>query len=185
MPVPTRLFALIHLVVFYAFPLIAQEEISDDSGPASSWTMLSVHRTWSPQKRDVQNSGFGIQSFFDVDRSRRTWFGFAFRGTGVNDRQMISIMAGPAYYLLGDSRLGAFAYLQTGIGFSSSRGSGGFDFFSDPTMTIGLSTIAGVGGNIEINRWLRLHAAVVSSWFTNEQGQTPYGVQVGITFGGR
>jgi len=147
--------------------------------------MLSVQRTWAPQSRDVPNGGFAIQSFFDVDRPRRLWMGLAIRGVGVDDRQMLSLMLGPGYYLAGDAHLGAFAYLQAGIGFGSDRGAAGFNFFSDPTMTIGLSTIVGLGGNIEINRWLRLHAALVGSWFTNERGQTPYGFQAGITFGGR
>lgn len=163
----------------------AQEEMGDDSQPSGSWTMLSVHRTWSPQERDFPNGGFGIQSFVDLDKPRRWWLGFALRGTGVSKRDVLSLMIGPGVYLAGDSRLGLFAYVHTGLAMGSSQGLGGFDVFSDPTTTYGLATVGGIGGNIEVSKWLRLHAALVGSWFTAERGQTPYGVQIGITFGGR
>ncbi len=179
---------LLTAILFFAIvlsPVKAQEEIGGDSGPAGSWTMISIHRTWTPQQRDYPNGGFGFQSFFDIDKPRRWWLGFALRGNGVERRDVLGLMLGPGVFFAGDSKLGAFAYLQTGLGIGTARGISGFDFFSDPTLTFGLASTLGVGGNIEFNRWLRLHLAVTSSWYTNERGQTPYGLQFGFTFGGR
>ncbi len=177
------------LAILAAFAMstsaFAQEELGDVDGPSATWTLISVHRTWSPQERDFPNGGFGLQSFFATSRSRTTWFGLSFRGTGVEQRDVLSLMVGPGMFLLGDARLGLFAYAQTGIGMGSSRGLGGFDVFSDPTTTWGLSTVAGVGGSADVAKWLRLHLAFIGSWFTQEKGQTPYGLQFGVTFGGK
>lgn len=111
--------------------------------------------------------------------------GAALRGAGVEQRDVLSIAVGPGFFFAGDSKLGAFTYLQMGLGIGSARGISGFDFFSDPTLTFGLSTTGGIGGNVELSRFIRLHLAVMASWYTNESGQTPFGLQFGLTFGGR
>lgn len=176
---------LLFAILILPMSIHAQEELGDIDGPSASWTLISVHRTWSPQENQFPNGGFGLQSFFATSRSRTMWFGLSFRGTGVERRDVLSLMAGPGVFLAGDARLGVFAYAQTGIGVGSSQGLGGFDMFSDPTTTWGLSTVAGVGASADVAKWLRLHLAFVGSWFTQERGQTPYGVQFGVMFGGK
>mgnify|MGYP001627148618 CR=1 FL=1 len=177
-------FALI-LCILAPVHLFAQEELGDISGPSSSWTLISVYRTWTPQSNNFPNGGFGFQSFFNLNSNRRWWFGLAFCGTGVERRDVLSLQFGPGVYIVGDSRLGAFAYVQTGIALGSDRGVAGFDVFSNPTSTWGLATIGGVGGTAKLSTLLKVHLAAVGSWYTMEKGRTPFGLQFGISFGGK
>ncbi|RPI69264.1 MAG: hypothetical protein EHM43_02320 [Ignavibacteriae bacterium] len=179
-------FLVVTLLLALAFsPLSAQEEMGDISTPSRSWTMLSVHRVWTPQANDMPNGGFGVNAFFSVDADRRAWAGFSIVGTGLVKRDALAINAGMGWWFLGDSSLGAFAYGMTGLGITSANGLTGFDFFSDPTSTYGLASQAGLGGAVEIFTNLKIHLNAYGLWFTNDGGVTPYGLQLGLTFGGR
>lgn len=183
---PRKLLYILASITFIIAPqqVLCQLELDESSGQSKSWSMLSVHRTFVPQERDFPNTGFGVQAFTAVGSQKRYWLGFFFRGTGVSQRDVLSIGFGPAMFIVGDGSLGLFSYLQSGIGIGSSRGITGFDLFNDPTFTVGFSTITGIGGSIELSKWLRLHLAMVGSWHTMERGVTPYGLQLGVTFGG-
>jgi len=166
-------------------PLVAQEEADGVSAPSTSWLMLSYQRTWSPQHNNGPNSGFGFQAFRSLDEDKRWWLGGAIMGTDLQQRDLLNILVGPGVYIVGTGRLGMFAFLQTGLSMSSASGLTSFDFFSDRTLTFGMATMSGVGGSVEVFSFLRLQAALVANWYTLEGGQTPFGIQIGISSGGR
>lgn len=164
---------------------VAQDELDGRDGPATSFTTISIMRTWTPQERDFPNGGFNLMSSFATDDERRLWFGLGFRATGVWKRDVLALTLGPTWWFAGDQRLGAFAFVQTGLGMGSSRGIAGFDVFSDPTLSFGLASIAGIAGTWQVLKWVNLHGMIVGSHYSNERARTPFGVMVGLTFGGR
>jgi hypothetical protein len=163
----------------------AQTEMGDDRAPGTSWTLLSIHRVWVPQNNNRFNDGFGLSFFSTLDADRRWWAGGTLTTTGVGERDALALQAGMGLWLVGTGRLGAYMYLTTGLGMTSASGLTGFNFFTDPTLSFGLATQGGIGGCLEVYKNIRLHTNVIGMWFTNENGATPYGVQLGITFGGR
>ncbi len=173
------------LLLLASCPILAQTEMGADRTPATSWSMLSIHRVWVPQNNDRFNDGFGLNVFATASDDRRLWAGGTLVTTGVGERDALALEGGLGYWLVGTGRLGAFAYLTTGLGLTSNSGLTGFDFFTDPTLTVGLASQVGLGGCIEVATNIRVHATAVGMWFTNERGATPYGVQLGIIFGGR
>lgn len=106
-------------------------------------------------------------------------------GTDLQRRDLLNIVVGPGYYILGTGRLGMFAFLQMGLSMSSASGITNFDFFSDRSLAFGMATMSGVGCSVEVFNFLRLQTAVVGNWYTLEGGQTPFGIQIGISSGGR
>jgi len=124
-------------------------------------------------------------SSFATDDDRRWWFGLGFRAMGVWERDVLALTLGPTWWFAGDQKLGAFAFAQAGLGMGSTRGITGFDVFSDPTLTFGLASVIGVAGTWQVGRWVNLHGMIIGSHYSNEGGRTPYGVLVGLTFGGR
>ena len=173
------------ILVLCAPVIQAQDELDGTSGPSSSFTTLSIMRTWTPQERDFPNGGFNVKSSFATDDDRRWWFGMGFRAMGVWERDVLAITLGPTWWFAGDQRLGAFAFVQAGLGMGSTRGITGFDVFSDQTLTFGLASAAGIAGTWQVARWVNLHGMIIGSHYSNEGGRTPYGVLVGLTFGGR
>jgi hypothetical protein len=173
------------VVVLFAPAIQAQDELDGTGGPSSSFTTLSIMRTWTPQERDFPNGGFNLMSSFATDDDRRWWFGMGFRAMGVWERDVLAITLGPTWWFAGDQRLGAFAFVQAGLGMGSTRGITGFDVFSDQTLTFGLASVAGIAGTWQVARWVNLHGMIIGSHYSNEGGRTPYGVLVGLTFGGR
>ncbi len=176
---------LLLLPLLLALPARAQEELGDMSGPSRSWSMISIHRVWVPQANDRPNGGFGINGFFGIDADRRTWVGFSVLGTGVVERDALLINAGLGWWFLGDASLGAYTYAMTGLSTTSANALTGFNFFSDPTTTYGLGSQLGVGGAVEVFTNIKLHLNAYGLWLTNDGGVTPYGLQFGLTFGGR
>lgn len=166
-------------------PLTAQTELGDVAEPSRSWTMLSLHRVWVPQENDFPNGGFGVNAFFSLDQDQRAWFGLGILGTGLHKRDALAIDVGAGWWFLGDSRFGAYAWLMTGLGITSANGLTGFGFFSDPSTTYGLASQGGVGMAYELFTNLKVHLNTMGMWFTNDGGRTPYGLQLGLTFGGR
>ncbi len=180
-----RIFVLSAWVLVTALHVSAQTEMGDIRGPSKSWTMLSFHRVWVPQNNNKHNDGFGASFFATTDPERILWFGGTITTTGVAKRELLAIEAGVGVWIVGSARLGMFGYLTSGLGMSAQSGLTGFNFFTDPTLTFGLATQGGVGGAFEIASNIRLHVTAVGMWYTNEQGATPYGLQVGLTFGGK
>lgn len=166
-----------------ALPLRAQTELGTSSAPSNAWGLVSVHRVWLPQDNNRHNDGFGFCFFSSIDDDRRWWAGLNFITTGIRRRDAMALEGGLGVWLAGTARLGAFSYLTTGMGASSNSGLAGFDFFTDPSMTFGWASQAGVGACAEITSNIRVQATVVGMWFTNE-GVTPYGLQLGIITGG-
>ncbi|MEN9796164.1 MAG: hypothetical protein RLZZ150_1141 [Bacteroidota bacterium] len=164
---------------------IAQDELDGTGGQTTSFTTISIMRTWTPQERDFPNGGFNLMSSFATDDDRRWWFGLGFRAMGVWERDVLALTLGPTWWFAGDQKLGAFAFAQAGLGMGSTRGITGFDVFSDPTLTFGLASVIGVAGTWQVGRWVNLHGMIIGSHYSNEGGRTPYGVLVGLTFGGR
>ena len=173
------------LLVAVAGPLAAQTELGGTSAPSQSWTMLQFQRSWVPQENDFPNGGFGVNAFFSLDQDRRAWFGFGIMGTGLHKRDALAIDVGMGWWFLGHSRFGSYAWLMTGLGITSATGLTGFNFFSDPTTTYGLASQGGVGVAYELFTNLKVHLNTFGMWFTNDGGRTPYGLQLGLTFGGR
>ena len=66
--------------------LQAQDELDGTGGPSSSFTTLSIMRTWTPQERDFPNGGFNLMSSFATDDDRRWWVAVGFRATCVWER---------------------------------------------------------------------------------------------------
>lgn len=180
-----RLLLVVILTSILVLPLAAQEEADGNSSPSTSWLMLSYQRTWSPQHNNGPNSGFGFQAFQSLDDDRRWWLGGAIMGADLQRRDLLNIIAGPGVYIMGTGRLGMFAFLQMGLSMSSASGLTNFDFFSDRTLSFGMATMSGVGASAEVFNFLRLQAALVGNWYTLEGGQTPFGIQIGISSGGR
>jgi hypothetical protein len=177
------------LVVFFCLvsgaSITAQTELGRMSAPSKSWTMLSLHRVWTPQYNGFPNGGFGVNAFFSVDDGRRSWLGLSIMGTGLDKRTAMGLMIGAGWWIIGDSRLGAFGYAMSGLGISSATGLTGFNFFSDPTTFYGLASHTGLGGSVEIFTNFKIHLNGYAMWFTTDGGPTPLGLQVGLTLGGR
>lgn len=173
------------VVVCMASTCLAQSEMGGTSTPSTSWLMLSYQRTWSPQHNNGPNSGFGFQAFQSIDDDRRWWLGGAIMGADLQRRDLLNILVGPGVYIVGTGRLGMFAFLQMGLSMSSASGLTSFDFFSDRTLSFGMATMSGVGASAEVFKFLRVQTAIVGNWYTLEGGQTPFGIQVGISTGGR
>ncbi len=147
--------------------------------------MLSVHRVWTPQLNGYPNGGFGIQMFVGLGSSRNTWMGFSVLGTGLEKRDALAIDMGVGTWFIGDSRLGAFCFAMSGLGVTSGSGLARFNFLSDPTTRYGLASQAGVGGAIELFSNVKVHLTAFGMWFTTDGGPTPFGLQAGLTFGGK
>jgi len=175
------------VLTFYLLPLHVrcQEETGEMSEPSQSWTMLSLHRVWTPQFNGFPNGGFGVQSFFSLGQERNPWIGFSVIGTGLEKRDALAVDFGIGDWFVGDSRLGGFCFAMTGLGMSSGSGLTGFDFFSDQSLVYGLATQAGIGGSVEAFTNVKIHVTAFGMWFTTDGGATPYGVQFGLTFGGK
>lgn len=165
--------------------LWAQTELGGSSGPSNNWVMLSATRTWVPQLNGQPNGGFGVHSFFSVDDRRSTWVGFSVVGTGVGDRAALLVNGGAGWWFVGQRQLGGYAYGMTGLGITSNNAITGFDYFSDVSTTYGLASQVGVGMSVELFKLFTAHANLWAVWMTNDAGRTPYGLQVGLTFGGR
>ena len=180
-----RLLATLLVLASVAGTASAQTELGGTSAPSRNWTMLSVHRVWVPQENGFPNGGFGIHSLFSLGEDRTTWAGFSVVGTGLHKRDALVIDGGMGWWFLGDGRFGAYTFVFTGLGITSASGLTGFSFFSDPTTTYGLASQGGVGMVYELFTNLKIHLNTYGMWFTNDGGVTPYGVQLGLTFGGR
>lgn len=176
---------LLFLALLPSLPLLAQEELGDISSPSRSWSMISIHRVWVPQQNNRPNGGFGVNAFFGLDADRRTWAGVSILGTGIGERDALLINGGAGWWFVGDASLGGFTYLMTGLSTTSGNALTGFNFFSDPTTTYGLGSQFGVGGAVEVFTNIKLHVNAYGLWLTNDGGVTPYGLQFGLTFGGR
>lgn len=162
-----------------------QEESGRASQPSASWTMLSVHRVWTPQFNGYPNGGFGIQTFVGLGSSRNPWLGFSVLGTGLEKRDALAINFGIGTWFIGDARLGAFCFAMSGLGVTSGSGLARFNFLSDPTTRYGLASQGGVGGAIEVFSNMKIHLSMFGMWFTTDRGPTPIGLQGGLTFGGK
>lgn len=163
----------------------AQEELGLDTAPSSSWAMFSYQRTWLPQANDAPNAGITIQAYSSLDDNKRWWAGANIAFIGLNRRDAVSIAAGPAWFFLGDGKLGMFSFAQLGLVMSSASGLTSFDFFSDRTLQFGLSSGVGLGATVQISRLLRLQTSIIANWYTIDGGNTPYGIQIGLSSGGR
>lgn len=171
--------------LFLAIPASAQTEMGGSTAPSKSWTMLSIHRVWTPQFNGFPNGGFGVNQFFSVDNSRKKWLGFSIVGTGLDKRDALGITGGLGWWLIGDSNFGLFTFGMAGLGITSANGLTGFGFFSDPTTQYGLATQAGLGISYEVFTHFKMHFNGYGMWFTTDGGPTPLGAQLGITLGGR
>jgi len=164
----------------------AQTEIgSSDDTPSSTWSLLSLQRTWIPQRNGFPNWGFGAQGFTSIDKDRRYYIGFGILGSGIERRDAVALVFGPGVFILGDRNLGMFALLQGGLVISSRSGATGFNLFGDASMEFGAGAVSALGGCVQISSSLRLQAALVANVYSVDGGVTPYGLQIGITSGGR
>lgn len=166
-------------------PASAQEELGKVSEQSSSWSMIGFDRTWVPQERGFPNGGFGFTTFQSLNDPRTIWLGGGLRGTGVHRRDALALTMGPGVQLLGTSRLGVFAYVQAGMCISSSNALTGFSFFTDTSTTFGLTSIGALGGSVEAFSNVKIYVAFIGTYFSNEHGYTPYGLQLGLTIGGK
>ncbi len=162
----------------------AQTELGSDSGPSSSWALLSIQRTWTPPG-NTPNFGFGFQGFSALDEDRRWWMGLGLMGSGIGRRDLLAIVGGPSWFFIGDGRLGGFAFTQVGLAMTSNSGLTGFNFFTDQTLVFGAASMNGVGMTMELFTNLRLQLAVVANIYTVDGGKTPFGLQFGLSSGGR
>lgn len=172
-------------LVIVPITVLAQEELGVDTSPSSSWAMFSYQRTWLPQANDAPNAGIAIQAYSSLDDDKRWWAGANIAFVGVDRRDAVSIAAGPAWFFLGDGKLGAFTFAQLGLVMTSASGLTSFDFFSDRSLQFGLSTGAGLGATVQISRLFRLQTSIIANWYTVDGGNTPYGIQIGLSSGGR
>jgi len=180
-----RYFLALIIALCCTLPSMAQTELGGTSAPSKAWTMLSIHRVWTPQYNGFPNGGFGVNGFFSLDSDRRAWLGFSILGTGIDKRDALAVTMGMGWWMLGDSKLGAFSFLMSGLGISSANGLTGFGFFSDPTTAYGLATQAGLGGSVEVFTNIKIHLNAFGMWFTTDNGATPLGAQLGLPLGGR
>lgn len=174
------------LCAVFAAPTLlpAQTELGGGGGNTKVWTMVGITRTWSPQHNNAPNGGFALQAFSSLQGNQRLFLGMGLRATGVQNRDLVALMMGPGYYLLGNSQLGAFCFVQGGFAISSGGTQSGFSYFADPTLVVGGTVYGGIGANIHVTNNVKFHAAVVGSWFSTDGAQTPFGFQAGLTFGG-
>ncbi len=177
---------IVLVLLILSTPILhSQTELDGSSGPSSNWAMLSASRTWVPQLNDQPNGGFGVHSFFNVNEARSVWAGLSVLGTGVGSRAALVLNGGVGWWFAGSRKLGAYSFAMTGLGITSNNALTGFDYFSDVSTTYGLASQAGVGMSVELFSLFTAHANLWALWLTNDTGRTPYGVQVGLTFGGR
>lgn len=167
------------------FTVMAQTEMSDESTTTKGWTLISFHRVWTPQLNGIPNGGFGANVFFTSNASRTAWGGATVTFSGIGQRYAMLIGAGPGLWLAGTGRLGLFSYLMTGVNLSSNSSITGFNFLSDPSLTVGWGSQLGIGACAEIFHNVRLHVTGMAMYLTNEHGATPVGIQAGLVLGGR
>lgn len=172
-------------VILIPVAVQSQEELGVDTAPSSSWAMFSYQRTWLPQANDAPNAGIAIQAYSSLDDDKRWWAGANIAFVGLNRRDAVSIAAGPAWFFLGDGKLGVFSFAQVGLVMTSASGLTSFDFFSDRSLQFGLSSGAGLGATVQISRLFRLQTSFIANWYTLDGGNTPFGIQVGLSSGGR
>lgn len=165
--------------------LRAQTELGGPESPGTSWALLSLQRTWTPQRNDYPNWGIGAMGFTSISENNRLYMGIGLLGTGVERRDAIALLAGPGYFIAGDGKLGLFTYLQAGIVMSAQNGITGFNPFGDETLRWGLAAASALGGCIEVAPQIRIQAALVANVYNMEGGRSPYGVQIGLSTGGR
>lgn len=158
---------------------------SSRSTSSSSWSLLSLQRTWLPQQNDFPNWGFGVQAFSSISNTNRHYLGFGILGAGVAERNVVAIVFGPGTFVLGDGSLGVFAFLQGGVVVSSQSGATLFNLFGDVSMQFGLGATSGLGACVAITDLFRLQVAVVANAYTVDGGSTPYGIQFGLSTGGK
>lgn len=150
---------------------------------ASGSSVIGVHRAWLSTESNRPNTGLFIESTGSTKNTSLAT-GAIILATGVGDRGIFAVLGGARYYLLGTDRFGLFASAHAGITIGSRTGLAGFNILNDPTLTVGLTTMARLGGTIPITRDISAMLAVVHTLFTNEAGVTPVGIQVGLTMGG-
>ncbi|MCO6466572.1 MAG: hypothetical protein J5I53_08155 [Bradyrhizobiaceae bacterium] len=173
------------LILLCSASVWAQEEMSDATETSNSWMLLSLHRVWTPQLNGMPNGGFGLSTFFNNSTDRRVWPGVTLTFTGLNQRYAMVLGGGVGMWLAGTGRLGLFSYAMTGASLSSSSTITGFNYFADPTVTVGWASQVGIGGCVELYHNIRLHLTGMAMHLSNEQGATPFGAQLGLVFGGR
>jgi hypothetical protein len=164
--------------------MIAQTEMGDEESSSQQWTMLAIQRTWTPQVNGHPNWGFGFSGFSSIDEDRRLYLGLSLLASGVERRDVVSLSFGPGYWIVGDRKLGAFAWAQAGVAMSARSGATGFNPFSDATLEWGFAGTSGVGGTVRIASWLQLQVAVVANAYSTDGGRTPFGIQFGLSGGG-
>jgi hypothetical protein len=171
-------------IVLMFLPAHAQQEADlADADAGSGYSVIGLHRAWQPDEGYRPNTGL----YFDVlGRQSDSPMAVSFMGlfTGVGERNIAAIMAGPHYTFVGSPTFGLFAAANLGFTVGSKTGTLAFDVFTDPTLTVGFAGIVRLGGTIPITRDVLLSLSAAQSWFSNERGATPPAVQVGLSLGG-
>lgn len=161
----------------------AQSEIGTRSHDASSWSMLSVQKTWTNDTRKPVNWSMVVSAMQSVSQNHRLYAGFTFFAGGLARRDVIVIGFGPGYWVLGSSDLGVFTKIHAGLSMSSASGILGFDFFSDPTLKFGLGVMSAAGVNVRVYQNFAVHVAITHNLYTNEP-YDPLGIRFGLSVGG-
>jgi hypothetical protein len=164
--------------------LSAQEELETEGKATRTWAMIGVSRTWLPVG-GAANSGLASHFAVPIGSSVSHWFGVSILGNGIQGRDILSCTIGPSTFLLGNGAAGIFAIAQVGVSISSGNALSGFTFFNDPTTVVGGAAFTGIGGTLEVLGSVAVHTMVFGSWFSTDGSQTPVGVQLGISFGGK
>lgn len=178
-----RVLPALCLVVMF-LPAHAQQEADlAEAAAGGGYSVIGLHRAWQPDEGYRPNTGL----FFDaLGRRGESRMAISFMGlfTGVGERNIAAIMAGPHYTFLGSPTFGMFAAANLGFTVGSKTGTLAFNVFADPTLTVGFAGLVRLGGTIPITRDVLLSVSAAQSWYSNERGATPPAVQVGLSLGG-
>lgn len=160
-----------------------QEADLADGESAGAMSVIGLHRSWLPSDGYRPNTGMFFETIGMSGRSPVN-SSFMLLATGMGERNILALMAGAGVTVIGDDRFGVFAAANLGVTFGSNTGLLAFDVITDPTLSVGLAGLARIGGRIPLSSDLVASLSVVQSWFSNEGGATPPGVQIGISLGG-
>ena len=165
-------------------PAMAQQEADlEDAASSGGVSVIGLHRMWLPDEGYRPNTGLFFETI-NVRGERPLASSFMLLATGVGDRNVMALLGGATYAIVGDHRLGLTVAANLGVTFGSNTGLLAFDVITDPSLSVGLAGLVRLGLSVPIYDGIHVSVNTVQSWFSSERGTTPPGVQIGLSLGG-
>jgi len=165
-------------------PAMAQQEADlEDAASSGGVSVIGLHRMWIPDEGYRPNTGLFFETI-NVRGDRPLASSFMLLATGIGSRNTLALLGGASYAVVGDHRFGLMVAANLGVSFGSNTGLLAFDVITDPSLSLGLAGLIRLGLSVPIYNGIRVSVNAAQSWFSNERGTTPPGIQVGLSIGG-